>query len=823
MAALTGSSIELTITDDNGTALGGLVLAVTGPNNYSAAITTSAAGSPNGPGRIRLTGLPIGDYTITNPATGRTGTLPVLTDTAQAQAIRDEVDSTTTAVIALAQADMTLDSRLDTVEQQAASGVTQAYADAYYAQYDSNGDLAINGSPVPDSAFPDTLARDSDVASAVTTASTADRARSNHTGVQPISSVTGLDSALAGKASLDVNGFVPDSQIAPAIARDSEVAAASVTDRARANHTGTQLVATLSDFPEAVQDLVAGTLVAGTNITVTYDDVAGTITLASTAGGGSSTLAVQDENGTAVSGVTLLDFQGAGVTATQGAAGEIIVTVPGAVGGGADGAPHTIADEGISLTQRPVLNFMGAGVTATDNAASGRTDVTVPAQQVRVQDEGAALVPYTFLNFTGAGVTASNDGAGDRVNVNVPGQTSDPTKADLDSNGFVPDVQIAPAITRDSELAAGLATKADLVGGTVPDSQIAATITRDAEYQAADSAHAAATDPHTGYQREVEKGAANGYASLDASAFVPDAQISPTIARDAEVASAVAAHEADTTNVHGIADTATVVRAVQDEGAALTATTLNFVGAGVTATAAGGVASINIPGGGSVAPVDRQAFTTSGTWTKPTAGQQFGSVIAFGAGSGASAGSVGAAGTSRAGGSGGGGGGRSVSIFLLADLPATVTVTVGAGGLGGAAVTTGAGTAGTLGGPSSFGSFVRTRAASVPGAAGQGQVAGGPAGGNSGAAGGGSTGGAISAANAATAPVAGGLADVFPGGTGGVGGVAGSTADGTVNGSPGANGGTFGAGGGGGGAATTGATSGKGGDGAGGYVEVISW
>jgi hypothetical protein len=37
--------------------------------------------------------------------------------------------------------------------------------------------------------------------------------------------------------------------------------------------------------------------------------------------------------------------------------------------------------------------------------------------------------------------------------------------------------------------------------------------------------HEAATDPHTGYQKESEKGAASGYASLDGSTLVPFAQL----------------------------------------------------------------------------------------------------------------------------------------------------------------------------------------------------------------------------------------------------------------------------------------------------------
>src|SRR3990167_9043362 len=53
--------------------------------------------------------------------------------------------------------------------------------------------------------------------------------------------------------------------------------------------------------------------------------------------------------------------------------------------------------------------------------------------------------------------------------------------------------------------------------------------------QAELDAHEAAADPHTVYQRESEKGVANGYASLDAGATIPDAQIPSTIARDSEL------------------------------------------------------------------------------------------------------------------------------------------------------------------------------------------------------------------------------------------------------------------------------------------------
>ena len=70
-------------------------------------------------------------------------------------------------------------------------------------------------------------------------------------------------------------------------------------------------------------------------------------------------------------------------------------------------------------------------------------------------------------------------------------------------------------------------------GGSHPD--LAAHDTLGLATQAELDAHGAATDPHTGYQRESEKGLANGYASLDAGGVVPDAQIPATIARDSEL------------------------------------------------------------------------------------------------------------------------------------------------------------------------------------------------------------------------------------------------------------------------------------------------
>lgn len=66
-------------------------------------------------------------------------------------------------------------------------------------------------------------------------------------------------------------------------------ATANSTDaqlRTRSTHTGTQTSATISDLTETIQDVVGALIVAGTNVSATYNDVAGALTIS--AAGGSS-------------------------------------------------------------------------------------------------------------------------------------------------------------------------------------------------------------------------------------------------------------------------------------------------------------------------------------------------------------------------------------------------------------------------------------------------------------------------------------------------------------------------------------------------------
>ena len=99
-----------------------------------------------------------------------------------------------------------------------------------------------------------------------------------------------------------------------------------------------------------------------------------------------------------------------------------------------------------------------------------------------------------------------------------------------------------------------------------------------------------------------------------------------------------------------------------------------------------------------------QEFTSSGTWTKP-AGATIVYVECISAGGGGGSGRRAASSTHRGPGTGGGGGTRVWRIFKADDLPSTVSVTVGAGGSGGAAQTTDNtnGAVGSAGGDSQFG------------------------------------------------------------------------------------------------------------------------
>jgi hypothetical protein len=101
-----------------------------------------------------------------------------------------------------------------------------------------------------------------------------------------------------------------------------------------------------------------------------------------------------------------------------------------------------------------------------------------------------------------------------------------------------------------------------------------------------------------------------------------------------------------------------------------------------------------------------QEFSSSGTWTKPS-GAEFVMVELWGAGGGGGSGARQASGTAAGAGGGGGGGGYITRMFNASELTDSVGVVIGSGGGGAIAVTSNNtnGSAGVIGGATSFGKY----------------------------------------------------------------------------------------------------------------------
>lgn len=106
-----------------------------------------------------------------------------------------------------------------------------------------------------------------------------------------IADTTGLQAALDGKQPLAT--VLTNTTAAFTTAQETKLAgiataatanASDASLRDRTTHTGTQLASTISDLAEAVDDRVAALLVAGSGITLTYNDTANTLTVAASGG-----------------------------------------------------------------------------------------------------------------------------------------------------------------------------------------------------------------------------------------------------------------------------------------------------------------------------------------------------------------------------------------------------------------------------------------------------------------------------------------------------------------------------------------------------------
>lgn len=214
-------------------------------------------------------------------------------------------------------------------------------------------------------------------------------------------------------------------------AADATVQAAAVQ---RANHTGTQTSATISDFTEASQDAVAALLASGTNVTLTYDDSANSLTVTAASGPDAETM--RDTIGAALVGV-------GNIAVTINDAGDTITVSTTATVNSTDAAlrdrsTHTgtqsadtltdgTTNKAFTATERTKLTGVATGATAnsTDATLLARANHAGTQTLATISDVGTAAAKNTG--------TASGEvpllGTGGRLDIaRVASGTPDGTK-----------------------------------------------------------------------------------------------------------------------------------------------------------------------------------------------------------------------------------------------------------------------------------------------------------------------------------------------------------------------------------------------------------
>ena len=325
---------------------------------------------------------------------------------------------------------------------------------------------------------------------------------------------------------------------------------------------------------------------------------------------------------------------------------------------GGGGSSLTVQDEGSALsTAATTLNFVGAGVTASGTGATKTITISGGgSSSLSVKDEGSALsTAATTLNFVGAGVTASGTGAEKTITISGTGTTTAYTPApkyarltltsdqSLASNAStvltnfntrVTDTSTGNALT--STLADGKfiipagVSKVKLRGSvrtSTPSDQVVMKIVKNGSTLAGSTnldTQSSGSDFPVVFSAIVDV-SQNDYFQLSIfnQSGTPDAKVDSELTwfelevvegsilgglgnlstlQDVHNASPTDGQALvwDNSNSYWAPGTVGAAITVQDEGSALStsATTLNFVGAGVTASGSGATKTITISGGG---------------------------------------------------------------------------------------------------------------------------------------------------------------------------------------------------------------------------------
>ena len=146
------------------------------------------------------------------------------------------------------------------------------------------------------------------------------------------------------------------------------------------------------------------------------------------AGGGGGTLAIEDEGILVDPATTLINFIGAGVTASSAGVGMVDVTIPGGGGGGAPAnAEYVVMSLDATLTDERVLTA-GTGIALVDGGANAPVTLSVDATLAEILVNGNLTGGTDILVSTGDSIIGVTDlvldpGAGVGDNVIIDGLT----------------------------------------------------------------------------------------------------------------------------------------------------------------------------------------------------------------------------------------------------------------------------------------------------------------------------------------------------------------------------------------------------------------
>lgn len=323
----------------------------------------------------------------------------------------------------------------------------------------------------------------------------------------------------------------------------------------------------------------ATTLNFGTGLSVTMSGSTATVT--STGATGASSVSVLDEGTQLTTVLASLNFVGAGVN-TSNTGGAVVVTIPGAA------MPSITTNR---LVGRTSSGFgvaeeiqIGTGLQLSGGVLSA---TGVASANLIVQDEGSNITTTaSTLNFVGSGVIASHSGG--VVTVTVPGMTMATSRLlgrTTAGNGAAEEITVGSGLS--------------LSGGALTANQQTPQLTGNNRLLGRGTAGAGAAEEITlGTGLAIVGGALQGTAPL----IVQDESVNVTTAATTLnfVGAGVTATNASgvvTVTIPGGGGGGSAIT-VQDEGSTLTtgATSFNFIGAGISATNSGGAVTVNVSG-----------------------------------------------------------------------------------------------------------------------------------------------------------------------------------------------------------------------------------